>query len=420
MSTLIVRIPPRQRVRARLPANSVDELERPAEYLYVTSPDGVSVGAHGTGRAGELPKATTVVAVLSEGDVSWHRITLPKAPAARLRAALVGLLEEDLLDDPDAVHLALQPAPAVGQPTWVAALDRDWLQREIARLQDAGVLVDRAVPMAWPDEPPTGYFDVPEGADTPAGDATLTWSNADGVATVRLQGGLARALVPQPVPEGTRWGAAPAAVEAAEQWLGAPVPVLPIESRLVGAARSRWNLLQFDLARKTRGVRALRSAFGEFLSARWRPVRVGLAALVVLQLVGLNAWAWHQRNAVESRRSALRTLVKTTFPRVSEQDVQRDAAAVMQREVQSLRTLAGRPGDADLEPMLQAAAAAWPAARPPVESVRFEPGKLTLAAQGWTEAEIEQFRSLLRAGGWRVDAAEGRLSLTRARTDIPA
>ena len=65
----------------------------------------------------------------------------------------------------------------------------------------------------------------------------------------------------------------------------------------------------------------------------------------------------------------------------------------MQRETQTLRTLAGKAGDSDLEPMLQAAAAAWPGERPPVENLRFEPGKLTLAANGWSDAQIEQFRS---------------------------
>ena len=64
----------------------------------------------------------------------------------------------------------------------------------------------------------------------------------------------------------------------------------------------------------------------------------------------------------------------------------------MQREVQTLRALAGKAGDADLEPMLQAAAAAWPTDRPPVEMLRFEPGRLTLAAAGWTEPQIAQFR----------------------------
>ena len=41
-------------------------------------------------------------------------MTLPKAPAGRMRAALGGVLEEQLLEDDDALHLALPPhAPTV-------------------------------------------------------------------------------------------------------------------------------------------------------------------------------------------------------------------------------------------------------------------------------------------------------------------
>jgi general secretion pathway protein L len=111
----------------------------------------------------------------------------------------------------------------------------------------------------------------------------------------------------------------------------------------------------------------------------------------------------------------MQSLVKATYPNANPQDIQRDADAVMQREAQSLRTFAGKPGDTDLEPMLLAAASAWPADRPPVESIRFEPGRLTLSAAGWSDAQIAQFRSLLRPGGWSVEAGEGRLTLSRAR-----
>ena len=75
----------------------------------------------------------------------------------------------------------------------------------------------------------------------------------------------------------------------------------------------------------------------------------------------------------------------------------------MLRETQALRTLAGKPGDSDLEPMLQAAAAAWPDERPPVENLRFEAGKLTLAANGWSDAQIEQFRGVLQPAGFAVE-----------------
>ena len=414
MSTLVLQLPERRRLRA----GAIDESAAPSrrrEYAYATSDDGIELDAHGDAAASLLPKRSVVIAVVREADVAWHRITLPKAPAARLRAAIVGVIEEALLDDADKVHLAVAPLAVAGQPTWVAAVDKAWLADELAALEKAGVFVDRVVPMAWPDDPPAGHFHAPAEGVGSAQSVVLTWASVDGVANVRLDGGLARALVPQPPPPATRWTAEPMAAAAAEQWLGAPVNVMPTEHRLLQAGRSLWNLRQFDLARKTRGARAIGDWARQMMSPAWRPVRVGLACLVAAQIVGLNVWAWHQKSAVESRRAAIQALVKKTFPRVGEADIQHDPAAVMLRETQALRTLAGKAGDGDLEPMLQAAAAAWPGERPPVENLRYEGGKLTLSAVGWSDAQIEQFRSVLRPAGVRVDASEGRLVLTRAR-----
>ena len=417
MSTLVVHIPQRRRLRSRSPGGLESEASGiGTEYVYVTSPDGLALQSQGQCAASLLPKATTVIAVLSDADVSWHRITLPKAPAARLRAALGGVLEDALLEDPADVHLAIAPQSSAGQPTWVAAVARPWLRAEIAALEKAEVFVDRIVPMAWPDDPPIGHFaelHAEEGASTEG--IALNWSHADGVASVRLQGGLARSLVPSPAPQGTRWSATPGAAAAAEQWLGAPVNVFPPGHRMLQAARTLWNLRQFDLTRRTRGARALRDSLRKLFSPEWRPVRFGLGALVLAQIVGLNLWAWHQQNAIAAKRVAMQSLVKAAFPKVSELDIQRDAAAVMQRETNNLRALAGRPGDTDLEAMLQAASSAWPAERPATDNLRFEPGKLTLSAGGWNEGQIEQFRSVLRPGGWQVEASEGRLTLTRAR-----
>ena len=417
MSILVVLIPPRLRLHAQRSAGAErNESRTGQEFDYVTSPDGLQAHRHGRCAASLLPAATTVIAVLADNDVSWHRITLPKAPAARMRAALDGVLEEALLDDADAIHLALAPKAVPGQKTWVAAVDRRWLRDELGALEKADVFIDRVAPMSWPDDPPIGHFcETAAEAAGPAQGIGLTWAHADGVVSLRIEGGLARALLPATIPPSTRWSARPAAATAAERWLGARVNVLPANQRALQAARSLWNLRQFDLARRTRGARALRDTLRQFFSPSWRPVRIGLVALAAAQVAGLNLWAWHQRNAVEAKRSAISSLVKTTFPGVNEFDIARDANAVIQREATALRTMAGKPADADLEPMLQAAASAWPADRPPVENLRFEPGKLTLAANGWNAAQIEQFRSLLRPGGWNVEAAEGRLTLSRAK-----
>ena len=58
----------------------------------------------------------------------------------------------------------------------------------------------------------------------------------------------------------------------------------------------------------------------------WHTRRAWLAGLVAAQVVGLNLWAWHERSAIEARRSALQTLVKQSFPRVNDVDIQRDPA----------------------------------------------------------------------------------------------
>ncbi|MGD9835525.1 MAG: type II secretion system protein GspL [Piscinibacter sp.] len=416
MSIVVVQIPERRRLSARggtAPEAAGSGLG--TEYAYVTSSDGLVMTGQGECGAALLPRAATVVAMLADTDVSWHRITLPKAPAARLRAALVGVLEEALLEDAEDVHLAVAPGATAGQPAWVAAVDRRWLRAELAALEKANVFVDRIVPDSWPDDPPTGHFAETSAGSGPDQGVLLHWAHASGVASIRLQGGLSRALIPRPAPAGTRWSATPGAVAAAEQWLGMPVNVMSRAERALQAARSLWDLRQFDLAQRTRGARALRDGLRKFASPQWRPVRWGLAALVVAQIAGLNLWAWHQRSTIEARQKAIQAAVRTAFPRVSDLDIQRDAAAVMQREVQALRTLSGKPGDIDLEPMLMAAASAWPADRPPVDTLRYESGRLTLSAPGWSEQQVGQFRSLLQGAGWQVESSGAQLVMSRAR-----
>src|SRR5438270_8574177 len=166
MSILVVYLPPRPRLRPRADAPPAPrEGAQAADYVYVTSPDGLDLDTHGRATATLLPKASTVIAVVGDAEVRWHRITLPKAPAAKLRAALSGVLEDELLSDAETVHLAVAPGAAAGQPTWVAAIDRQWLRTELARLQRARVFVDRVVPMAWPDDPPIGHFSVEDGGE---------------------------------------------------------------------------------------------------------------------------------------------------------------------------------------------------------------------------------------------------------------
>lgn len=407
MTTLAVSIAPRPRLRAAaqpsaaMPGN---------EFAFVLSDDGLIVQREGHAAAALLPKADLVVAVLAAADVSWHRIVCPKAPAARMGAALAGVLEEAVLDDAQLLHFALAPGAKGGERVWVAATDRAWLAAEIGALEKAGVRVDRVVPVAWPDEPPSGHFFESAGGDDRNIDLALTWANADGVATWPVRGGLARALLPQPLPPDARFTATPAVAAPAERWLGASVAVLTPAEYALQAARSLWNLRQFSLAPKHRGMNALRDVMRRLRGTAWRPARWGLAGLIGVQVLGLNLAAWQQRSELQAKREAMESLLRSAHPQVR---AVLDAPVQMQRETDALRVAAGRPGEGDLEAALQAAASAWPLQQP-VQTLAYEGGRLTLAAPGWSEAQIASMSEALAAGGWIVEAADGRITLSRA------
>jgi general secretion pathway protein L len=408
MSTLVIQLPPRRRLTGGA-AESASATT--AELAYVLTPDGLNVARQGRAVAALLPKAESAVVVLSDGDVSWQRLTLPRAPGARLRAAVLGVLEEQLLEEPDGLHIALAPNATPGQPGWVAVTDKAWLKAELSALDKAGIAVERAVPMAWPEDTPLGHFGAPAGDDAGA-PMRLTWSDASGVATLAVNGTLARQMLPRWTSQPARWTAHPAVAAPAERWLGASVIVQGDEQRLLQAMRSLWNLLQFDLAPKHRGALALREALRRWRSATWRPVRWGVAVLLALQVVGLNLWSWHQERQIAAKREASVALLRSTFPQVR---AVVDAPAQMVRETELLRAAAGQSGDTDLEALLGVAASAWPDGQAPMQTLRFESGRLSFAAAGWTEQQIALFRSQLGVAGWSVAAEGGVLTITRAR-----
>jgi general secretion pathway protein L len=408
MSTLVILLPSRPRLAA-----GADALPGPressAELLYVLTPDGLNITRQGRAKAALLPKADSAVVVLADSDVSWHRIPLPKAPTARLRAAISGVLEEQILDDAEAVHFALAPGLTGGHTGWVAAVDKAWLKAELSALDKAGQQVERAVPMSWPEDMPLGHFSAAFGDDA-AAPMQLTWSDAKGVMCLGVNGALAKQMLPQWTSQPARWTAHPAVAAPAERWLGGSVTVLSDEQRLLRAMRSLWNLLQFDIAPKHRGTVVLRDALRRFRSRGWRPVRWGLAALLALQVLGLNLWAWHQERQIAAKRSALVALLQKAHPQVR---AVLDAPAQMQRETDLLRAAAGRAGDGDLETLLGAAAAAWPDGQAPLQTLKFSDGRLTFAAVGWTDQQVAAFRGQLGAGGWTVAQEGSALTLSR-------
>ncbi|MDO9074972.1 MAG: type II secretion system protein GspL [Rubrivivax sp.] len=411
MSVLALLLPPRERLASRAAGADVPgtAARLPTEWPFVFSTDGRSVTQQGSAAPALLPRADQVLLVLAEADVSWHRVDIPKAPAGRVRAALLGVMEEALLEEDEALHFALGEGSVPGQPGWVAVTHRPRLGAALATLEAAGLSIERVVAAAAPlaeGQPARGHFFTID----PGTEATpwVTLARPDGVAVLRLNGALARAL--QPEADMVRWSATPAAAVAAERWLGAPVALLTEAERALEAAAAGSNLRQFDLAARHRGTRALREGGKRFFSTEWRPVRYGVLALLLLNLLGLNAYAWQQRQALAAKRTAMNELLKAAHPGVR---VVLDAPVQMQRENERLRAAAGRPGDADLEALWSAAAAAWPDGQGPVQSLRFDSGRLTLTVPGFGEPQLSQFRERLKGSGFTAELAEGRLVFSR-------
>jgi general secretion pathway protein L len=411
MSQLVLVLPTRPRTDGGEPPVA-DGAAAGDDFFYVLSPDGLSVGASGRAPVALLPRADSVVVVVAPSDVAWHRVALPKVGANQLRAALVGILEDQLLSDSDDLHFAVSPNPASEGPTWVAAIDRRWLARWLAQLETAGLFAERVVPAAVPtqsdDEPATGHFFSPDGAGSGVG---LWLADAQGVLCLTLSGVLARSLASRWAQQTVRWTASPTVALKAEEWLGTPVTVVSDAESALAAQRSRWNLRQFDLSARHRGSRALRDWWTEFRGPRWRSVRWGAAVLIAVQVVGLNAWAWHQRQTVTGLRRGIDALFLATFPKV--RDVL-DAPLQMQSQTDALRNAAGLVGDADFEPQLAAIAGAWPDGRAPAESIRFEAGHLSLPLANWTATQRAQFESRLRAAGWTLRDRGGQATLERS------
>lgn len=361
----------------------------------------------GHAAAAQLPRCDQLVLLMPPSHLSWHRVTLPRTGAKRWRAALQGLLEEQLLEDPEDLHFAVEAQAAAGADAWVAVCARAPLRAALAELDAAQQQVDRIAPLAWPGAQAEGHFSLSE----PGRQLQLLLSGPDGVAALPLQGGHARArLAEAETAAPPQWSCSAEAQPAAEAWLGNSVPMRTPAQAAARALGSRWDLRQFEFAPRLSGLRWLRQAAQQLLQPRWKAARIGLLVWAGLGLVGLNASAWQQRRAIEARQQQLEATLRTSFPRVQ---VVLQPQLQMQRELQALRTQAGALGHEDLETLLDALAMAWPAERGPTEALQFEPGQLSVPRAGFGDAQVDALRQQLASEGWLLSEDQGRLLMRR-------
>ncbi|RYZ09642.1 MAG: general secretion pathway protein GspL [Comamonadaceae bacterium] len=381
------------------------------EHVWIRAQaDGITVRDHGRSAPALLPAGHEIAVGVPASALSWHRVTLPQGSlgnAARLRAVLDGLLEDRLLDEPESLHFALEPGARTGEPVWVAACQRIWLRSVVQALEASGRRVTRIVPEFTPrptDSPARLYL-----TGEPA-TAQLTRCDAEGVATLPAA---AAPMLLTGVPLDTAvLGAEPAVAELAERTLGQSVPIVTTAERWLAAARSPWDLAQFDLAvtGRARAGKKLASSWQTLRHARaWRAARWGAVLLLLVQLGGLNAWAWRERLAIDAKQQAVKAILTSTFPAVQ---LVLDAPLQMAREVTALQQATGQVAASGFEPMLGALAERLPAGRIPT-TIDYVGGQLRLRGLGLAATELQPLAQTLGARGYTV-RTEGDLLLVQA------
>lgn len=410
MSTLIICLP------ALVPGAS---LSQEPSYDYVVTSDDRVVTVHSSASSGLLPAAVRggeTVAVVPSAMLSWHRVDIPKGvgmASPRVRLVLDSLLEDRLLDEPDQMHLALAPGAAAGMPTWVAACDKRWLRSHLLALEAAGRPVSRVVPEFSPDAGPLQLHVIgPE--DAPH--LVATGEVAGGVKCLPLSGAALSLLSAS-----TLGGASdlpgdnnptdvvtvfaePAHAGLAEHLMQRNVSLLTRPQRWLDAARSPWDLAQFDLSStgRSRTVKRLSGAGRDlWQSSTWKPARWGLVVLLLAHLVGLNAWAWKEQSALKAQRAAIERVLTQTFPQVK---VVVDAPLQMERQVAVLRQSTGASSGRDLETMLAALGGLLPQGPrgPKASAIEFAAGEVRLKGLSLGAADLAALAAQLKSQGYLV------------------
>ena len=367
-------------------------------------------------------------AVVPAAAISWHRVNLPaglQRQSSRMVAALQSLMEEPLLEDPELLHLSLQPEWEANATAWVAACNKSWLQQHLSKLQALGHVVHRIVP-EWAPSPTPGMVSAWV-SGTPE-DAWLWVGEGPGAWRLPLQAGvnfwlekIRAASSDQGIPVNVVIQADPAVAELAQKALRQlqtlhpsdppdrlatwRVEVVTAVQRYAQTAASNWDLAQFEFAAhgSARWLQKANRMWQTFAkSPAWQAARWSLALLFLAQFVGLNVAAWQLNAQVKLQRDLQKNILTQTFPNVPVVD----APVQMAKELERLQRSSGAASSRDLEWILQSVGAALPADQH-ISNIDFQVqglGETRLQGLQLTESQATSFAQQLRKQGLDAQA----------------
>jgi len=372
LSTLIVLMPPRD------PAVHSQEWQLP-ELPFVLLDKAGNTQRSGRAALALLPRASSTVLLIAARDLLTVAAAVPPLKGPRLRQALPNVVEDQLIQDSQTCHLALDPQALPDGRHTVVAIDRGWFRFLVEGFAAAGHRSLRAVPVArclpQPEvREPENAAPLEQAANEPV--IACTFGPVVSTAPTLLAGGapdqtlsvpgaaLELAVVRGSIEQGLAVPAPSAAATIAALAGDAPVTLytltgVPGEPSVAASKSPAAPLpgaqpLTFDtLARRALACRFDLCQF-EFAAQPWRLDRATLRRLrvpmalvavsLVVAIVGANVqWLMltRQRDAINAQMTEL---LLNAFPKTT---VVLDPAGQMARQLQLLRVAAGEPSPDD-------------------------------------------------------------------------
>ena len=293
-----------------------------------------------------LPQCDEVEVVVPASMVGFIPAQLPPGSQSKILGALAFLVEAGLISTPEDTHAVLAEQSA--SQIVVAVIQKSWMKRLLEKLSRVDIFPARMFPETLlPELPQNGWAMVCRGHES-----FIRTSVAQGMPVdVDTNSGSAPLLLVlalqqcEPLKKPTSIALYGELVSHSENWqaqLGILLILGSMQEWFVSQGKPALNLLQGEF-QPSGGVARRLVAF--------KPVAIGLAALVTLQfsLILLD----YAIKASENRKldQAMLTQFKATFP---DAKTVVDAPLQMQRNLEELKHGAGQSGHSDYLPLLAA------------------------------------------------------------------
>jgi len=139
LSTLIVLLPPRD------PAVRSEEWNLPELPFLLLDKRNVTQRA-GRAALSLLPRASATVLIVAARDLLLTDAQMPPLKGPRLRQALPNVVEDQLIQDPQTCHIAVDPVALASGRRVLAVIDRGWFRFVLEAFANAGHRNVKAVP----------------------------------------------------------------------------------------------------------------------------------------------------------------------------------------------------------------------------------------------------------------------------------